>query len=227
MAQWFAEIDGSETGPITSAELKELASKAIVTPDTKVRIDGSRSWSIASKIKGLTFPSNHTPNEAHQISPPAIPVSVASESQGDRECPFCFETIKAKAEKCRHCGEFLKANKPKTPSVNRVETIANRQRHLLLFILVSTFFAGPMLLILSSIDPFLFFFTIFVLDVGWIIIAMSLSFSCYEEKSVGAILSILTILPLVGWIFVLIINGKATSILKANGMKVGLLGATK
>jgi hypothetical protein len=41
----------------------------------------------------------------------------------------------------------------------------------------------------------------------------------------GVLLGILTLIPIVGLIVLLIINGKATAILKANGIKVGLLGA--
>ncbi len=42
----------------------------------------------------------------------------------------------------------------------------------------------------------------------------------------GIILGILTLIPCVGLIVLLIINGKATSILKANGIHVGLFGAS-
>ena len=41
----------------------------------------------------------------------------------------------------------------------------------------------------------------------------------------GVVLGILTLIPLVGLIVLLIINGKATSILKAHGIPVGFLGA--
>jgi membrane protein YdbS with pleckstrin-like domain len=35
-------------------------------------------------------------------------------SQKTRQCPFCAETILAAAMKCRHCGEFLHAERVKT-----------------------------------------------------------------------------------------------------------------
>lgn len=41
----------------------------------------------------------------------------------------------------------------------------------------------------------------------------------------GVILGVLTFIPCIGLIVLLIINGKATSILRQNGHKVGLLGA--
>jgi hypothetical protein len=42
---------------------------------------------------------------------------------------------------------------------------------------------------------------------------------------IGILLGILTLIPCLGLIVLLVVNGKATSILKRNGIKVGLLGA--
>ncbi len=42
---------------------------------------------------------------------------------------------------------------------------------------------------------------------------------------VGVLLGVLTLVPCIGLIVLLIVNGKATGILKQNGIKVGLLGA--
>jgi hypothetical protein len=42
----------------------------------------------------------------------------------------------------------------------------------------------------------------------------------------GIVLGILTLIPCVGLIVLLIINGKATSVLKENGVHVGFLGAS-
>jgi hypothetical protein len=42
---------------------------------------------------------------------------------------------------------------------------------------------------------------------------------------IGVLLGILTLIPCIGLIILLVINVKATSVLKKNGIKVGLLGA--
>ena len=44
-------------------------------------------------------------------------------------------------------------------------------------------------------------------------------------SAVGVLLGILALLPCIGLIVLLAVNGKATRILKQNGIKVGLLGA--
>ena len=41
----------------------------------------------------------------------------------------------------------------------------------------------------------------------------------------GVLLGVLSLVPCIGLIVLLIVNGKATSVLKQNGIKVGLLGA--
>lgn len=45
------------------------------------------------------------------------------------------------------------------------------------------------------------------------------------STGVGILLGILALIPCVGLLVLLLVNGKATSILKQNGIKVGLLGA--
>ena len=44
-------------------------------------------------------------------------------------------------------------------------------------------------------------------------------------KSPGIVFGILTLVPLVGLIVLLVVNAKATSVLRENGLEVGLLGA--
>lgn len=45
------------------------------------------------------------------------------------------------------------------------------------------------------------------------------------STALGFLLGILTLIPCVGLIVLLLVNGKATTILRQNGIKVGLLGA--
>jgi hypothetical protein len=45
------------------------------------------------------------------------------------------------------------------------------------------------------------------------------------STGLGILLAILTLIPLIGLVVLLIINGKATSILRAHDIPVGLLGA--
>ena len=45
------------------------------------------------------------------------------------------------------------------------------------------------------------------------------------NTGVGILLGILTLIPIVGLIVLLVINGKATNILRHHGIKVGLMGA--
>jgi hypothetical protein len=45
------------------------------------------------------------------------------------------------------------------------------------------------------------------------------------SAGVGILLGVLTLIPCLGLIVLLMVNGKATSILKQNGIRVGLLGA--
>jgi hypothetical protein len=45
------------------------------------------------------------------------------------------------------------------------------------------------------------------------------------STGIGVLLAILTLIPFVGLIVLLVINGKATTVMKRNGVAVGLLGA--
>ncbi len=45
------------------------------------------------------------------------------------------------------------------------------------------------------------------------------------NAGVGVLLAVLTLIPCVGLIVLLIINGKATALLTSNGIQVGMLGA--
>ncbi|WP_339687156.1 hypothetical protein [Gimesia maris] len=67
------------------------------------------------------------------------------------------------------------------------------------------------------------------IPVGIVIIVAAVFIFLLATKLYGAVvgifLGILTLIPLVGLFVLLIVNGKATKMLKENGVDVGLLGA--
>lgn len=65
---------------------------------------------------------------------------------------------------------------------------------------------------------------ILILGVAGTVFVFLLAMKVYSP-AVGVLLGILALIPCLGLLVLLMVNGKATSILKQNGIKVGLLGA--
>ena len=51
--QWYYKVLGQETGPVSSAELKELAESGFLTPDVEIRKGADGNWVAADQIRGL------------------------------------------------------------------------------------------------------------------------------------------------------------------------------
>lgn len=69
------------------------------------------------------------------------------------------------------------------------------------------------------------------LALGWLsfrtAVAMQLGLAVYREGIIGVFLALLTIIPFFGLIFLVVINSRATSVLKSAGLSVGLMGANR
>lgn len=63
---WFYASEGQQLGPYPEIQLRELAARGVVTPDTLVWSEGMAGWQKASDIPGLL---------AGNSSPPAVPQS--------------------------------------------------------------------------------------------------------------------------------------------------------
>ncbi|MDB5297180.1 MAG: hypothetical protein JWO31_3163 [Phycisphaerales bacterium] len=104
-----------------------------------------------------------------------------------------------------------------------LRTIAQRQRALMFCILgylalvVARFVLPPSLSILLALAAF-------AVSITAAVFVFMLALSLYST-GVGVLLGILTLIPLVGLIVLLVINSKATGLLRQHGLKVGLLGA--
>ena len=65
---------------------------------------------------------------------------------------------------------------------------------------------------------------VLVVGIAATVFVFQLAIKVYGSGA-GILLGILTLIPVIGLLVLLIINGKATRTLKANGIKVGLMGA--
>lgn len=61
--EWFCQLMGEEVGPLTTAQLIEMAKKHQIDPVDMVRKGRKRQWVPASKIKGLFEEEAAPPSE--------------------------------------------------------------------------------------------------------------------------------------------------------------------
>lgn len=114
---------------------------------------------------------------------------------------------------------------PGVPTTNRndLRTIATYQKGVLVCILIYIIAIVAQIFVPAEAR---WFFGVGVLVLGLVgtVFVFLLATQAYGT-GVGILLGILTLVPCIGLIVLLVVNGKATSILKQNGIRVGLLGA--
>lgn len=122
MKEWYVQIGGFTSGPLSASDLKKLVEKGKLKPDTPIRKEGQENWSKAGRVKGL-FPENSLITQKATeviVQPPPPPRQVIAyvEPQPQRKpCPYCGEEIAETAVKCRFCNEYLDESKrPQTGS---------------------------------------------------------------------------------------------------------------
>jgi hypothetical protein len=78
--QWYFRKDGAEHGPVTSDDLRMLASLRMLLPTDSVRKAEMTRWAPASALKGL-FPATTSPTRNSPVSAPtpSVPVQQVAE----------------------------------------------------------------------------------------------------------------------------------------------------
>ena len=62
-AEWYANMMGTEFGPLTGHKLRQMAGEGTLTADTPVKRGDSGPWRTAGEVKGLTFPEPEATSE--------------------------------------------------------------------------------------------------------------------------------------------------------------------
>ena len=78
VAEWYYSIGGQRSGPITGADLKQLAQAGKIGPDDLVWKDGMPEWRPAARVKGLVPPPPPRagpPDLPPAGGPPPVPAS--------------------------------------------------------------------------------------------------------------------------------------------------------
>lgn len=181
---------------------------------------------------GAVIPIPAAVSDAEEFDDGSEAETEASED-GRRACPMCGEMIVASAAKCRFCGEVLDPEMRKRggPSSGRrgkgeaqdVRAIAKHQKGILVCILVQFIVLGAQIAAPPQVRP-LFGLAFLAVSITSTVFVFMLAMKVYST-GVGIFVGILTLIPCVGLITLLVVNSKATNVLKDNGIKVGLLGA--
>jgi predicted RNA-binding Zn-ribbon protein involved in translation (DUF1610 family) len=167
---------------------------------------------------------------------------VAAQEPARRPCPMCGEMIPVAAAKCRFCNTIfdpkLKQMDPRGLGANREELrqIASLQRGLLLCILAQLgaflFNAATRGLAAGAQpgappNPLNIVAALVALAAGIAGLVYVVRLAARLYSTGGAVLfGLLALVPCLGLIGLLVVNGAATKKLQEHGIKVGLLGAS-
>jgi hypothetical protein len=229
MIEWYVKNGDQLVGPMSSDQLKRMAMEGDLLPDSKVRRGNDEKWHPAQAIRGLSFAQA----ASLEPTPPAIIYSNSTNSE-THPCPFCAEAINVNAIKCKHCGEFLirphtapipQSPNPESSRPNLVQ-IVDKQKLVILAMLIGLIVELPLLFLLVIFPP-LGLPLIILYAAFRTAVSIQLGLASFREPVIAVFLGLLTLIPLFGLFFLLVINRKATSTLKRFGVTVGLMGGNR
>jgi len=109
--EWFVHAKGREHGPFSSQQLKQLASRGQIGPETPVKQGAGGQWVRARRVKGLFETPAPTPSPTPKPRPAAAPVEELVEVQGVQE-PACTPRPVPQVQPQRNWAENDQAVRP-------------------------------------------------------------------------------------------------------------------
>lgn len=212
MSRSFEVHDGVSAVVLTEAQIRQMAGDGRITPNMLIR-RGSGEWVPMSTVKGLCF----KPNDLNPVN--------------EIECPFCSETIKASAKKCKHCGEFIPAISEDVVVDNQIDLDAvalNQSRSrwcgfasfmLPAFAIILAIY-GPYLIPVSSSVLVAFVGGSWLLYYTTVLFAVFLAAKIYDTSMTVA-LGLLGLIPYLGSVAVVAIDARASGVLRRHNRNDG------
>lgn len=112
---------------------------------------------------------------------------------------------------------------PTTGPRTDLREIAARQRNLMYCILAYILLIVSQFVLPRDLGMFIAGAALIV-SITAVVFVFMLSIALYNT-GVGVLLGVLTLIPLLGLVVLLVVNGKATAVLRQHGVRVGFLGA--
>jgi hypothetical protein len=107
---WYYTRKGQRFGPVSGAQLQQLAQTGELTGDNLVWTEKLKAWTPASKIKGLIrVPPDALPPPSVVNPQPVLPKGLIS-------CPVCGQPVSEQAAACPKCAHPIAPVNP-TPTV--------------------------------------------------------------------------------------------------------------
>lgn len=129
-AQWWVQVNGNISGPLSPAQVREMVAAGKIRPRHLLSHDRQK-WVYASSVKGLSFPDESVaaPNSlaGEELGPPpdtsdslSVQTPIASDPEETRRpasmaapscCPHCTAKLTENAVVCIECGWDLRTGR--------------------------------------------------------------------------------------------------------------------
>ena len=196
--------NGTKTGPYSEEQVRGMLTGGLVSVDDSAWCEGAVDWQPLHSVLGLKQPPP---------IPTAVPPVVAQQAHVASGASSLVSQVVTQTLK--------PAGANSTYSNVEILYIAKQQEAVLCLIPISIlaylvgFTIGP------QIVP------VFVLALGVISLIFIYQLALAIKEPAPWVYAILALIPCISLISMLILNGRATSALKAQGIRVGLMGARK
>lgn len=200
--------NGTKTGPYSEEQVRGMLTGGIVSVDDSAWCEGAVDWQPLHSVLGLK-------------RPPPIPTATSPTLAQPRQTTYGWNDPVVVTQTLKPTSANKPAGANSTYSNVEILYIAKQQEAVLWFIPISIL----AYLVGFAIGPEMV--PVFVLALGVISLIFIYQLALALKEPAPWVYAILALIPCISLISMLILNGRATSALKAQGIRVGLMGARK